>query len=141
MKTIATFSAVVLSTLLSCVLARAVDPLPPELENAPLEKKAEYWQRTSKESGALRRKVAQERYDHAVAYKEALLTQMSDSAAEVQARIQAQQQASQSSSFLETGAANSDEPPAWSVFTLIAGLLAGGAAFMHHNMRKAEQIV
>ena len=65
--------------------ALAVDPLPPELENAPLEKKAEWWQRTSTESGQLRAKVARERYDKAVENKNQILAQMAEAAAETPA--------------------------------------------------------
>ena len=140
MTTLAKVSATAMSLLLGGLLAHAVDPLPPELENAPLEKKAEYWQRTSKESGELRRKVAQQRYDHAVEYKEALISQMQDSATEVQARIQAQQEASRSSSILDTGSTDPDEPSTGSVLLVIGGILCGGMIFMHYNMQRAEQI-
>lgn len=115
----------------------AVDPLPPELENAPLEKKAEWWQRTSKESWELRTKVAQERYDRAVAYKNQLLAQAAETAAETQARVD--QHAAASAATLTIDPENPNEMPTWSIVALLGGIIGGGMAFMQHHLKQAEE--
>lgn len=117
--------------------AWAVDPLPPELENAPLEKKAEWWQRTSNESWEMRTKVAKERYDRAVEYKNQLLAQVQETAAETQARVD--QQAATEASALSVDTNNPNEMPTWSIFALLGGIIGGGMAFMQHNLKQAEE--
>lgn len=116
--------------------ALAVDPLPPELENAPLEKKAEWWQRTSTESGQLRAKVARERYDKAVDNKNQILAHMAEAAAETRARVE--EKVNGSTSMLTADANDPNETPTWSIYTLMAGILVGGIAFIQRNMRQAE---
>ena len=56
---------------------RAIDPLPPELQNAPLEKKAEWWQRYSRDGAELRQKVAQQRWEVGQAQRRDILAAMS----------------------------------------------------------------
>lgn len=81
------------SMLVMCVSAGrvlAVDPLPPEIEKASLEKKAAYWQKTARDSGEQRAKVAQQRYDAALVYKRALLTQAEARLQRVEAQAEVQ---------------------------------------------------
>ncbi len=137
MKTLRLTLLTALSLAVSTSPAWAVDPLPPELENAPLEKKADWWQRTSKESWEMRTKVAQERYDRAVAYKHQLLAQIAETAAETQARVD--QQTAASSATLTVDPENPDEVPTWSLVALLGGLLGGGMAFMQYNLKQAEE--
>lgn len=137
MKTLRLTLITALSLAVSTSPVWAVDPLPPELENASLEKKADWWQRTSKESWEMRTKVAQERYDRAVEYKNQLLAQIADTAAETHARVE--QQAAASAATLTVDPGNPDEVPTWSLVALLGGLLGGGMAFMQHNLKKAEE--
>lgn len=125
-------SLILLTGILS---VKAIDPLPPELDSAPLDKQAEYWQRTSRESGELRTKVAQERYDANLVYKRALQAQMEENLALVEARLEIP---GAGPGVIE--AAQEDEG-GWKLYVLLGGLLIGGAAFINQQMKTSEQPV
>jgi hypothetical protein len=114
--------------------SRAVDPLPPELENAPLKKQEEYWQRTSKESAVQRAKVAEQRYQAAVAYKQVLQAQMEDRLVAYQANAQATSDGSGSTMRPD------EEPTSWGLYGLMAMIVCGGVVFMNHQLRQSEQL-
>jgi hypothetical protein len=85
---------ILLVVLLGGARVLAVDPLPPEIEKGSLEKKAAYWEKTSRESGEQRKKVAQQRYDAALVYKRALLTHAEERLQQVEAKLESQTTAS-----------------------------------------------
>lgn len=62
--------------------AVAVDPLPPELENAPLKAQAAWRQKTGRESQEERTQVAQKRFEQRMAHKQTLMAQVHREAAE-----------------------------------------------------------
>ena len=132
MKTSISISAALI-LMAGAFSAQAVDPLPPELEHATLEKQAEYWQRTSRDSGELRAKVAQERYQAGLSYKRVLQSQMEENLAHVEAKLEI--------SGTNPGAAGvpQEEETSWGLYALLGGLLAGGAALINHQMKTTEQ--
>lgn len=110
----------------------AVDPLPPEIEKASLEKKAAYWQKTSRDSGEQRAKVAQQRYDAALVYKRALLNHAEERLQRVEDRSAAESRPAESG-------ISSSEGSSPGLYLLLALALGGGVYLMHRQMREAEQ--
>lgn len=111
----------------------AVDPLPPEIEKASLEKKAAYWQKTSRESGEQRAKVAQQRYDAALVYKRALLSQAEARLQRVEAQLEGP------SSGASEAPVSAPESPSVGLYLMLAVALGGGVFVMHRQMKEAEQ--
>jgi len=62
--------------------ARAVDPLPPELENAPLKTQAAWREKMGRESQEEKTQVAQKRFDDRMVFKQGLMAQVHREAAE-----------------------------------------------------------
>jgi hypothetical protein len=130
------------SVLMTAATCQAIDPLPPELENAPLEKKAAYWQKTSREGGELRHKVAMQRWEQALARKQAALERLEERASAVRAEV-----------ALSTGAATHEQqaeaqavagPPdaedsSTGLYWMLGAMLVGGAFVLHRKMQEAEQ--
>ena len=110
----------------------AVDPLPPEIEKASLEKKAAYWQKTSRDSGEQRAKVAQQRYDAALVYKRALLSQAEERLQRVEDQFAAESRPAESG-------ISSPESSSPGLYLLLALALGGGVYLMHRQMKEAEQ--
>lgn len=111
---------------------RAVDPLPPEIEKASLEKKIAYWQKTSKESAELKQKVAQERYQKALVYKGALLAQAEANYQNAEAKLEGAARTSGGA------AAAAPQESSAGLYLLLALVLGGGVFLMHRNLREAE---
>ena len=122
----------VLAVGLSGLRVLAVDPLPPEIEKASLEKKAAYWQKTSRESGEQRAKVAQQRYDAALVYKRALLSRAEERLQHVEAQFETQLTSADATP-------SSPEGSSTGLYVLLAGVLGGGGILMHRQMKEAEQ--
>ena len=80
--------------------------------------------------------MARERYDKAVENKNQILAQMAEAAAETRARVE--EKVNGSTSMLTADANDPNETPTWSIYTLMAGILVGGIAFIQRNMRQAE---
>ncbi|MBM3845700.1 MAG: hypothetical protein FJ405_05360 [Verrucomicrobia bacterium] len=136
-KNLRILSAIILLVgMMGVTPVNAVDPLPPELENAPLEKQAEYWQRTSKESEREKLRVGQARYERAVQYKHELQQQMYDRTLQVQARIQGGSPEVSSATSPET---EGSEPSSWPMILLIGSVIAGGFWLVTHQMKQAVQ--
>ena len=130
------FGTCLVAALLSAPRGFAVDPLPPELESASLEKQAAYWQRTSRESGEQRAKVAKQRYEVALVYKRALLNSAEERLQRVEAQIEVQSQP------VDSGASGSgSEGSSLGLYVLLAGVLGSGVYLIHRQMREAEQPV
>ncbi|MBL9167196.1 MAG: hypothetical protein JNN07_05610 [Verrucomicrobiales bacterium] len=126
-----------LSVLVVCLgsgRVMAIDPLPPEIEKASLEKKAAYWQRTSRESGEQRAKVAQQRYDAALVYKRALLSHAEERLQRAEARFEAETKPSEV-------VVSAPEGSSVGLYVLLAGVLGAGAFLMHRQMKEADQPV
>lgn len=62
--------------------ARAVDPLPPELENAPLKAQAAWREKMGRESQEERTQAAQKRFDERMVFKQGLMAQVHREAAD-----------------------------------------------------------
>lgn len=62
--------------------AKAVDPLPPELENAPLKAQAAWRERMGRESMSERKQVAERRHEQRLALKSTFVAQIHAEAAE-----------------------------------------------------------
>lgn len=60
----------------------AVDPLPPELENAPLKAQAAWRERMGRESQQEKQQVAQQRFDQRMIFKQGLMAQVHREAAD-----------------------------------------------------------
>lgn len=73
--------AVFVVMILSATGLRAIDPLPPELESAPLEVQAAWRRKLGRESLEERQKVAIARHEQGLAIKKRLVTAMQDEAA------------------------------------------------------------
>ncbi|MBI5385754.1 MAG: response regulator [Verrucomicrobia bacterium] len=76
--------------LLGAIVAQAVDPLPPDVEKAPLEFRAQYWDRMGRD--ALRQKliVGQQRYDKKIAVQNSVAQHIQAASASRLAGIQAE---------------------------------------------------
>lgn len=114
---------------------RAVDPLPPEIEKASLEKKIAFWQKTSKESAELKQKVAQERYQKALVYKGALLAQAEANFQRAEAKLESPARTGGEA----TAAAPSESSAGF--YLMLALVLGGGVYVMHRQLRDAENPV
>lgn len=122
---------------LAVISTRAVDPLPPELENAPLEKKADYWQKTSRDSAELKHKVAMERDRVAQAYKRGLLSEMDNRYQAVQASIAAENNPEPT----PQGADASGGSSSLGFYLVLAMVIGGGVYWMHRQIREVDQPV
>ncbi len=112
----------------------AIDPLPPEIEKASLEKKAAYWEKMARESGELKKKVAMQRHEQAMVYKKALLNNLEEQAQATQARIAA-------AASPEAAATEEEAGSSFGAYLMIALVLGGGTYGMYRQMRQAEQPV
>lgn len=72
----------VLALLVLVPSVQAVDPLPPELENAPLKEQAAWRERMGRESMSERRQVAERRHEQRLALKSTIVARIHAEAAE-----------------------------------------------------------
>jgi hypothetical protein len=145
MKTLPRLLAVVgLSVLALSGVPRvsAIDPLPPELEKAPLEKQVEWWQRYSRDGGELRHKVAMQRWAEGQARKKELLTAMSEHYERARAETEGKAPPQGAESGQADDTAPASEPSPWAsglTYAMIFGGLALGFVALHRTLRETEQ--
>ena len=120
------------------ITSLAIDPLPPELEKASLEKKAAYWQKSSREGGELRHQVAVKRWEEGQVRKRAMIQNLEHRAETVRSELAMQAAVSQGKPPTENPEPSGSESSIV-LYLMIGGMLVGGGYLMHQRMQEAEQ--
>ena len=126
-------TGVVLSLLVFIQSVRAIDPLPPELENAPLAQQAAYWNRMAREGNEEKLAAGKQRWERRQILKSSLTrsaVQLADS------RRQEYQQRSEVSSA--AAASSTAEGFSWSMLLLL--LSGGGLVGWYVYTRKRDAV-
>ena len=121
-----------LAGLWLCPRARAVDPLPPEIQRAPLSVQAEFLQRRGEESDRLKKQVGIERYERREAERIATVTAVAEQADE--RRREVYQQAVAAGVAGEQAAEDPNDDGSHPVRNFV--LLMGGAALLYRFRSK-----
>ena len=129
-----TQARVALILLLFVLRSAAVDPLPPELENASPAAQAAWWDKLGRDSQRDKIEVGQKRFDQRLAFKQSLMTHVQADAKARRDEILIAQ-----TGFVEVG--GSVSPPNGREYGLIALLiLIVGALLVRRHMLNAKPI-
>ena len=110
---------------------RAIDPLPAELENAPLEVQAAYRDKVARESEAQKLEVGRQRYAQKMAFKQALADNIQ---AEAATRLAAYQQQVRAQEEMAAPSQNGSHSGIFAVTALVIVI----AVWARHRYRTAE---